>query len=275
MSRTRNILDEICAVKREHVRRCKRDKPLSVVSADAQTAEPPRGFAAALRQAVGEGGYGLIAEIKRASPSKGLIRADFDPAALASAYAAGGARCLSVLTDAPYFQGDPAFLVAARAAVRLPVLRKDFMIDPYQVAEARAMGADCILVILAAVDDILAGELAAAATALGMDVLCEVHDRAELDRAGRIEAAIIGINNRDLRSLRVDIATTEALAPFAPADRLVVAESGLAAPADLSRMAAAGVSCFLVGESLMRQPDVKSATQALLGKDPALRSVAT
>lgn len=267
MSEAGNILDEICAVKRDHVRRCKLEKPLAGVAADAAARRPPRGFAAALRRTLASGGYGLIAEIKRASPSKGLIRADFDAAALAKAYAAGGARCLSVLTDEPYFQGNSAYLVAARAAVDLPVLRKDFMIDPYQVVEARAMGADCILIILAAIDDILARELAAAARELDMDALCEVHDRPELERAARLDAAMIGINNRDLRTLRVDIATSEALASFAPANRLVVAESGLATPADLSRMAAAGISCFLVGESLMRQPDVEAATRALLAQN--------
>lgn len=261
----RNILEEICAGKREHVRRCKSERPLSSLTAAAKDAAPPRGFAPALAAAVDGGGYGLIAEIKRASPSKGLIRAGFDPPALARAYAAGGAACLSVLTDAEYFQGAPEHLVAARAAVGLPVLRKDFMIDPYQIVEARAMGADCVLVILAAVDDALAGELTAAAFDLGMDVLCEVHDRAELERALAFETALIGINNRDLRTLSVDLATTEALAPNVPAGRLVVGESGLSAPADLARLSRIGVRCFLVGEALMREADVEVATRTLLG----------
>jgi indole-3-glycerol phosphate synthase len=265
----RNILEEICAGKREHVRRCKRDRPLASLMAAAAAAEPPRGFSAALRGATRSGGYGLIAEIKRASPSKGLIRADFDPPSLARAYAAGGATCLSVLTDAEYFQGSPEHLAAARAAVSLPVLRKDFMVDPYQVVDARAMGADCILIILAAVDDALAKELAAAAEGLGMDVLCEVHDRGEMERAMDFEDALIGINNRDLRTLQVDLATTEALAPHVPPGRLVVGESGLSTPADLARMSTVGVRCFLVGEALMRQANVEAATRTLLGGSSA------
>lgn len=260
----RNVLEEICAGKREHVRRCRRETPLSALATAVASAGPPRGFAAALVRAIDAGGYGLIAEIKRASPSKGLIRADFDPVALARAYARGGATCLSVLTDADHFQGAPEHLGSARGAVGLPVLRKDFMVDPYQVVEARAMGADCILIILAAVDDALAGELASAAGELGMDVLCEVHDAAELERAAAFESALIGINNRDLRTLRVDLATTEALAPKAPPGRLVVGESGLSTPADLARLRAVGVRCFLVGEALMRRADVEAATRALL-----------
>ncbi len=269
MNGSADILTGICAAKREHVRRCRRERPVSGLLHEAASAPPPRPFAAALRAAVAAGDYGLIAEIKRASPSRGVIRADFDPPALARAYAAGGARCLSVLTDEAYFQGDDGHLTAARAATSLPVLRKDFIVDPYQVVEARAIGADCILIILAAVDDGLAHELAATAAELGMDVLCEVHNRAELDRAHAIDAAMIGINNRNLRTLAVDIATTEALIAHAPADRLIIAESGLATPADLARMAAVGVRCFLIGEALMRQADVEQATRALLRREPA------
>ncbi len=264
----RNILEEICAAKREHVRHCKRERPLSSLDAEAKAAGPPRGFARALTEATAAGGYGLICEIKRASPSKGLIRADFEPRSLARAYAAGGAACLSVLTDAPYFQGAPEHLAEARAAVELPVLRKDFMIDPYQIVEARAMGADCVLVILAAVDDGLARELASTAAELGMDVLCEVHAHGELVRALAFEDALIGINNRDLKTLRVDLATAEALAPNVPDGRVVVGESGLARPDDLARLGKVGVRCFLVGEALMRQADVTAATRALLAPAP-------
>lgn len=265
----RNILEEICAAKREHVRRCKRERPLSSLDAEAKTAGAPRGFARALAGATATGGYGLICEIKRASPSKGLIRADFEPASLAHAYAEGGAACLSVLTDAEYFQGAPEHLASARAAVPLPVLRKDFMVDPYQIVEARAMGADCVLVILAAVDDGLAQELASTAAELGMDVLCEVHARGELDRALAFESALIGINNRDLKTLHVDLATTEDLAPNVAEGRLVVGESGIARPADLARLGKVGVRCFLVGEALMRQADVAAATRSLLAPAPA------
>ncbi len=265
----RNILEQICAGKREHVRRCRNERPLSTLAREAKAADPPRGFAAALWRASSGDGYGLICEIKRASPSKGLIRADFDPRALARACAAGGAACLSVLTDAEHFQGATEHLAAARAAASLPVLRKDFMVDPYQIVEARAMGADCVLVILAAADDVLAGELAAAACELGMDVLCEVHDRAELERALAFTDALIGINNRDLKTLHVDLATTESLAPDAPEGRLVVGESGLSTPADLTRLRKVGVRCFLIGEALMREPDVEAATRTLLGSPSA------
>ena len=258
-----DILARICADKLEHVTACKARRPLGVVSTAAATAPPPRPFAASLREA-GASGYGLIAEIKRASPSKGLIRRDFDPAALAVAYEKAGAACLSVLTDVPYFQGDDEFLTTARAAVGLPVLRKDFMLDPYQIVEARALGADCVLLILAALDAVRAGELESAALELGMDVLAEVHDEAELEQALALEAQLIGVNNRNLKTLEVDLATTERLAARVPADRVPVSESGLNSPDDLARMARAGVNCFLIGESLMRHDDVEAATRAIL-----------
>ena len=259
-----SVLERICADKRALVAERKRTRPLAAVERAASAATPPRGFAAALRQAATGGGYGLITEIKRASPSKGLIRADFDPPALARAYAAGGATCLSVLTDGPWFQGDDAYLAAARAAVPLPILRKDFLLEPYQIVEARALGADAVLVILAAVDDAAARELLAAAAGLGMDALVEVHDKAEMTRAGTLGATLIGINNRNLNSLAVDLATSERLAPLAPAGCTLIGESGLASRADLDRLAAAGIRCFLIGESLMRQSDVEAATRTLL-----------
>jgi len=259
-----DVLRRICDDKRQHVAAARTRRPMAALEADIREIEPPRGFARALSKAVAGGGTGLIAEIKKASPSKGLIRADFDPPSLARAYRDGGATCLSVLTDVPYFQGDDTYLQAARMAVDLPVLRKDFVVDPYQVVETRALGADCLLLIMAALSDGQAAELAAAATAYGLDVLAEVHDSDELDRALRLECHLVGINNRDLKTLAVDIATTEALAPRVPADRLLVAESGLFEPADLDRMRAVGAHCFLVGESLMRQQDVAAATRALL-----------
>jgi len=261
-----DVLRRICADTLSEVRTRKARRPIGAVEADARAADPPRGFAAALGRARSAGRYGLIGEVKKASPSRGLIRADFDPPALARAYAAGGATCLSVLTDGPYFQGEDGFLTAARDACTLPVLRKDFMLDPYQIAEARAIGADCVLLIMAALDDATVAELAAAADAFGLDTLIEVHDAAELERALALAPAdaLIGINNRDLKSLAVDLSTTERLAPVAGPDRLVVGESGLSAPPDLARLAAVGVTTFLVGESLMRQADVAAATEALL-----------
>lgn len=259
-----DTLARIVAEKRKEIARRRAARPLAEVERAAKLASPPRGFAAALERAAAAGRYGLIAEIKKASPSKGLIRADFDPPTLARAYRDGGATCLSVLTDEPYFQGRDADLVAARMAVELPVLRKDFIVDPYQIAESRALGADCVLLILAALDDAAARELEAAAAACGMDVLLEVHDGEELARASRLKSRLIGINNRNLKTLEVDLRTTEALMPQMPPERIAIAESGLFTPADLARMARVGARCFLVGESLMRQPDVAAATRALL-----------
>ena len=261
-----DVLERICEVKRAHVYEVKTRHPLSEVYDRALAASPPRGFAAALQAARAAGEYGLIAEIKRASPSKGMIREDFEPSVLARAYRDGGARCLSVLTDMPYFSGADDHLLAARAAVDLPVLRKDFMLDPYQIVEARAIGADCVLLIMAALDDARSAELAKLATTLGMDILVEVHDELELTRALALDTAMIGINNRNLKTLVTDIETTRRLAPLVPEDRLVVGESGLSSPADLASMKAAGVTTFLIGEALMSQPDVQAATAAILGR---------
>ncbi|UAK25324.1 indole-3-glycerol phosphate synthase TrpC [Sphingomonas nostoxanthinifaciens] len=258
-----NRLTAILETKRAHVAAAKAARSIGDLDAAAGQVSAPRGFRAALeRKAVA--GHALIAEIKKASPSKGLIRADFDPPAHARAYEAGGAACLSVLTDEPYFQGADAYLVAARAACGLPCLRKDFMVDPWQVAEARALGADAILIIVAALDDGMMAEIEAAAIERGMDVLVEVHDRAELARALRLRSRLIGANNRDLRDFTVDFARTYELVADAPADCLFVAESGLGDKADLDAMAAHGVRAFLVGESLMRQADVEAATRRLL-----------
>jgi indole-3-glycerol phosphate synthase len=259
-----DVLAEICAEKRAHIARQKTACPEAALRARLDAAPPLRPFAAALESRATQGGYGLIAEIKKASPSRGLIRADFDPPRLAKAYEAGGATCLSVLTDTPYFQGSDDDLRTARAACHLPVLRKDFILDPYQVLESRVLGADCILLIMAALDDGTARELAAAAAELGLDVLAEVHDRTELDRALRLDARLIGINNRDLKTLKVDLHTAESLAPLVPPGRIIVGESGLNESADLDRLAAAGARCFLVGESLMRAGDVAAATRRLL-----------
>ncbi len=258
-------LTEICAAKRVHVANCKAKHPLSDLEAALPEAAP-RGFIRALQAEVAAGRPGLIAEIKRASPSKGLIRSDFDPPALARAYAYGGAACLSVLTDVPYFQGADEHLTSARAAVALPALRKDFMLDPYQVVEARAAGADAVLLIIAALGEAQAAELEATAHALGLDVLIEVHDEAELDRALRLRSPLVGVNNRNLKTLDVDLATTERLVRMLPSSRLLVCESGIRSCADVARMQGAGASCFLVGETLMGQPDVAAATAALLGR---------
>ena len=264
-----DVLARICADTQAETARRKAERGIERLRADiAARGDTPRGFGRALKSAVAAGRFGLIAEIKKASPSGGLIRPDFDPARLAVAYRDGGATCLSVLTDAPHFQGSPAHLVAARAAVDLPVLRKDFILDPWQVYESRAMGADCILLIMAALGNGQARELEGVARALDMDVLVEVHDERELQRAGGLETALFGINNRNLKTLQTDLAVTEHLAPLVPAERFLVAESGIRSTADLRRLAAVGAHCFLVGEGLMRQPDVTTATRVLLG-DPA------
>jgi indole-3-glycerol phosphate synthase len=259
-----DILESIAAYKRTDVAALKRAEGQDTVEASAKAASPPRGFVAALERAAAPGRLALIAEIKKASPSKGLIRADFDPPALARSYEAGGAACLSVLTDGPSFQGEDAYLTAAREATALPALRKEFLVDPWQVAQSRALGADAILVILAISDDPLAIELMAEAARLGMDVLVEAHDEAEVDRAVALGAKLIGVNNRDLRTFVTDLAVTERLAARIPTDRLLVTESGIAAPPDVARMAAAGARAMLVGESLMRRDDVEAATRALL-----------
>ena len=260
-----DTLTKICADKAKHIDTSKISRSLSDVEADAKTASKPRGFYSALKSATARGNYGLIAEVKKASPSKGLIRRDFDPAAIAIAYERGGATCLSVLTDTPYFQGTDEHLVAARAAVMLPTIRKDFIIDPYQVVEARALGADCILLILAALDDRLAAELECAAFDWGMDVLIEVHNAEELDRAMMLKSRLLGINNRNLKTLETNIETTRQLAPrVADTGRLIVSESGLYTSEDLTAMYESGARCFLIGESLMRQNDVEAATRNLI-----------
>jgi len=259
------ILDRIKTYKLAEVAERKAARPLPVVEDAARAAPAPRGFARALVEA-SQGGYGLIAEIKKASPSKGLIRAEFDPPALARAYEDGGATCLSVLTDTPSFQGADDYLLAASAAVKLPCLRKDFLLDPWQVAESRALHADCILIIMAFVSDAQAAELEAAAIAWKMDVLVEVHDRAELDRTALLQSKLIGINNRNLHSFEVTLDTTRDLARRVAEDRLIVAESGLYTPADLADLAAYGARCFLIGEALMRQADVTAATRAILAR---------
>jgi len=259
-----DVLSRICTEKRADVGRRRIETPLETLRGKAMSQPPPRGFGAALMQATAEGRYGLIAEIKKASPSAGLIRPDFDPAALARAYKEGGATCLSVLTEGPHFQGAPEHLRVARAAADLPVLRKDFILEPWQVYESRAMGADCILLIMAALSDAQAREMEQIAMSMDMDVLVEVHDRAELDRALRLDARLIGINNRNLKTLKVDLRAAETLAPLIPRDRIAVGESGLNTPDDLDRLAAVNARCFLVGESLMREPDVAAATRKLL-----------
>ena len=264
-----DVLAQICAETLAEVERRRAETPIATLAKRLRAERnPTRNFGHALKSAVAKGGYGLIAEIKRASPSAGLIRPDFDPEALARTYAGAGATCLSVLTDGPYFQGSADDLRQAHAAVELPVLRKDFMLDAWQVYESRAMGADCILLIMAAISNQQARDLEELARALDMDVLIEVHNRAELDRALGLETSLIGINNRNLKTLKTDLETTAELAPHVPSDRFLIAESGIRTHADVLRLAEAGATCFLVGESLLRQPDVGAATHALLGTTP-------
>ena len=262
-----DTLTDICATKRDHIAARKQAAPEALLYTQALQTTPPRGFHSALKKQVALGRIGLIAEVKKASPSRGLIRADFDPAAIAKAYEQGGATCLSVLTDEPYFQGADAYLTSARAAVSLPILRKDFMLDPYQILESRSLGADAVLLIMAALSDSQATELESVARELGMDVLVEIHDELELERAlTNLTSPLIGINNRNLKTLEVNLTTSETLRPKIPAGHTVVCESGIATNTDIARMQAADMHCFLVGESLMREADITAATQGLVGE---------
>ena len=262
-----DILAKICNDKLDHIKICKAEISLDEIKDKATNAPKSRGFINALRDKINNGQYGLIAEIKKASPSKGLIRKNFAPASLARDYQAGGAACLSILTDKPYFQGDNNYLTAARMAVDLPILRKDFMLDIYQIYEAKAIGADCILLIMAALGDIQATELEDTALELGMDILIETHNMGEMERALKLKSPLIGVNNRNLKTLEIDLAVTEELANMVDTNHILISESGLYSPSDLRRMNLVGANCFLVGESLMRQDDVKAATIALLNKN--------
>jgi len=269
---TPTILEKIKAYKLEHIAACKAERSYEDIAAQANAMPETRGFYTRLQEAASTD-YGLIAEIKKASPSKGLIRADFDVPALAQAYKAGGAACLSILTDGPSFKGDDSYLMAAREVVDLPILRKDFMYDPYQVAEARALGADCILIIMASVSDMQAAELEAAAQQFGLDVLVEVHNADELERGARLASPMLGINNRDLNTFDVTLDTTRQLAKQVPADKMIIAESGLFEPSDLADLAQYGARAFLIGESLMRKDDVTAATRHILSEKPYNRGM--
>ncbi len=261
---TKNVLTTICDAKREHIERKKHQTSYAELAERAKETSPVRGFLKSLQHKIAQGKVGLIAEIKKASPSKGVIRADFDPVAIAGAYEAAGAACLSVLTDEPFFQGHDNYLIAARDAVKLPVLRKDFMLDPYQVVEARALGADCILLIMAALEDAQAAELEALAHSYHMDVLVEVHDIEECERALKLKSPLLGVNNRNLKTLEIDLATTEHIAAIVPSEKVLVCESGIYTPSDIARMKKVGAECFLVGESLMKQADIEFATRSLI-----------